>query len=95
MIFIFLLLKNMLLVISIVIILILIYYLFILENYICIKNKFLTQNEIEEINKLLKNIQNYKELDYKKYTLLDFKKYKIIYDIIYKNDFLKKKKKKK
>lgn len=84
----------MLLVISIVIILILIYYLFILENYICIKNKFLTQNEIEEINKLLKNIQNYKELDYKKYTLLDFKKYKFIYDIIYKNDFLKKKIKK-
>lgn len=84
----------MLLVILFVIILILVYYLFILENYICIKNNLLKEDEIMKINNTLKNIQNYNDEEYKKYTLLDFNKYKNIYDIIYKNDFLKNKIKK-
>ena len=84
----------MLLVILFIIILILIYYLYFLENYICIKNNLLKEDEINKINNILKDIKDYNDEDYKKYILLDFNKYKNIYDIIYKNKFLKNKIKK-
>ncbi len=82
-----------------IILIIIVYYLYFLENYIYIKSNLLEEVDIRELNKELKNIQEdnneeFKHEDYKKYLLLDSTKHKKIYDIIYKNEFLKNKIKK-
>ena len=79
-----------------IILIIIVYYLYFLQNYIYIKNNLLEEDDIRVLHKELKNIQEdrkdeFKHEDYKKYLLLDSTKHKKIYDIIYKNDFLKNK----
>jgi hypothetical protein len=87
------------LIILFIILLIIVYYLYFLENYIYIKSNLLEEDDIRKLNKELKNIQEnnskyFKDEDYKRYLLLDSTKHKKIYDIIYKNEFLKNKIKK-
>ena len=86
----------LILLILFIILIIIVYYLYFLENYIYIKHNLLEEDDIRVLHKELKNIQEdrkdeFKHEDYKKYLLLDSTKHKKIYDIIYKNDFLKNK----
>lgn len=78
------------LIIVLIILIFLIYYLFFLENYIYIENNFLENEDLKKIKNVLNNIKKLNENKYKKFIKLDKEKYKQIYDIIYKNDKLKK-----